>query len=131
MKRKNEYDIVYLSVAVAIVAALGSHILYNLKTLGTIPETQPAVVWGSMTSSAIVAVTLKRHWERRRRPLLWLVLTAAVFASVLLATVAYSLEWDPPQTVATTTTALWVIVMVTAIHWLLTHNGNRHSGSTK
>jgi hypothetical protein len=111
MERKTKDNLIYLGVAIAISSGLAFYIFYTDKTMGRIPKIPGPLLWGIFSTPGIVALILERFWKHRRRIALWVILIAAASINVSAMVAAYSWHWNPPVTLWSTMTALWVIVI--------------------
>lgn len=111
MKQKTRDNLVYLSVAGTIVAALTFYIFYTDRRLGRIPEIPGPILWGIISTPGIVALLLERFWEHRHRRSLWVISIIAALMNISGMVVAYSFQWNPPAIVWSVITVLYMIVV--------------------
>jgi hypothetical protein len=122
MKRNAKDNLIYLGVAGTIAAALAFYIFYTDRTMGRIPVIPGPLLWGILSTPAIVALLLERFWEHRHRCTLWVIsiIIASINASAML--IVYSSQWSPPVLVWSTMTVLWVIVIFVVAEKFLARN---------
>lgn len=111
MKHKTKDNLIYLGVAGTIAAAVALYVFYTDRTMGRTPEIPGPLLWGILSTPAIVGLILERFWKHRRRRALWFVLMTAALINVLEMFAAYSWQWNPPVLVWSTMTGLWVLVL--------------------
>src|SRR5215469_9625629 len=127
MKQKTKNNLIYLSVAGIIVAALAFYIFYTDKTLGRTPEIPGPILWGILSTPGIVALIFERFWEHRRRHSLWAVAIIAAAVNLSAVLIAYHLRWSPPVMVWSTMTVVWIAIIfsVTKKFVVPNHNNER------
>jgi hypothetical protein len=111
MKQKTRDNLIYLGVAIAIVAAFTGYGIYAMKTTGEVPNIPGPILWGILSTPGIVALILERFWQYRHRPWVWVISIVAASVNLSAMFVAYSLEWNPPVIVWSGMTVLWVTVV--------------------
>lgn len=96
MKPKTRDNLIYLGVALAVVAGFTTYMFYGEGTTGTIRGIRGPILWGILSTPIIVALVLNGFWKYRRRPALWVI--AAVVAAINISVVAFACHrrWDPP-----------------------------------
>jgi peptidoglycan/LPS O-acetylase OafA/YrhL len=109
MKQKTRDNLIYLGVAIAIVAAFTGYGIYAVKTTGEAPDIPGPILWGILSTPGIVALILERFWRYRHRRSLWVICIVAAAINVSAMFIAYSLRWNPPVIVWSVMTVLWVI----------------------
>jgi len=96
MKPKTRDNLIYLGVALAIVAAFTTYTFYGVGTTGTIRDIPGPILWGIISTPGIVGLVLEGFWKYRRRPALWIILAVIATINISLVTVAYFRGWSPP-----------------------------------
>jgi hypothetical protein len=96
MKQKTRDNLIYLAVAGLIVGVLTFYIFYNDASLGRIPEIPGPILWGVLSTPAIIGLILERFWEYRYCRSLWLTVIATAVANGSTIFIAYSFNWKPP-----------------------------------
>ena len=129
MKQKSKDNLVYLGVAGVIVGILAFYIFYTDKTMGRIPEVPGAILWGILSTPAILALVLEQFWGYRRRYELWLILLVLTVANVSTVFIAYHLHWNPPVVEWSTLTGLGIIVVFVVTNKVLTKENNQKNGT--
>ena len=125
MKQKTRHNLIYLGVALAIVAAFTAYGVYAVKTTGEVPDIPGPILWGILSTPGIAALVLERFWEHRRRRALWVISTAAALINISAMVVAYSFQWNPPVIVWSVITVLWVIfVFIAAEKFVVRNHGH-------
>jgi hypothetical protein len=114
MRQKSKDNLIYLGVGLIIAAGFTIYMFYTERTTGRIPEIPGSILWGILSTPAVVALIFERFWEYRRRRSLWLVSTFAASMNVLAAFVAHSFRWNPPMIVWSTMTGLWIMAVFIA-----------------
>jgi peptidoglycan/LPS O-acetylase OafA/YrhL len=109
--QKTKDSLLYLSVGLAIAAAFITYMFYTEAATGRIQEIPGPVLWGILSTPAIVALILERFWEYRRRRSLWIVCTGAAI-NIAAMSVAYRFQWNPPAIVWSIPTVLLVTVIL-------------------
>src|SRR5690349_4528494 len=96
MKPKTRDNLIYLGVALAIVAGFTTYMFWDEGTTGTIRDIPGPILWGIFSTPGIIALVLEAFWKYRRRPALWVI--AAIVAAVNISVVAcaYHRRWEPP-----------------------------------
>lgn len=110
MKQKTRDNLIYVGVALAVVAAFTSYGIYTVRATGTVRDIPGPMLWGILSTPTIIALILERFWEHRRRPLLWLILGVVALINVSIMFVAYSARWNPPVIVWSAATVLCLLV---------------------
>jgi len=111
MKQKTKDNLIYLGVAGIIVAALAFYIFYTDSKLGRTPEIPGPILWGILSTPAIIALLFERFWQYRHRRSVWLISIVAAAINVSASLVAYFLHWNPPAIIWSTVTVLGVILV--------------------
>jgi|SRR5271157_442829 len=96
MKQRTRDNLIYLSVALAIVACVATYVFYTDRSMGRIPVPPGSVLWGILSTPAVVALVLEGFWKYRRRPALWVILAVIAAVNVSVVAIAYSRGWNPP-----------------------------------
>jgi hypothetical protein len=109
MKQKTRDNLIYVGVALALVAAFTGYGIYVVKTTGEVPDIPGPILWGILSTPGIVALILERFWQYRHRRSLWVVCIVAAAINVSAMFIAYLLRWNPPVIVWSVMTVLWVI----------------------
>lgn len=109
MKQTTKDNLIYLGVAGGIVAGLIVYIFFTDRTLGRIPEIPGPILWGILSTPAIVSLILERYWKHRRRRSLWIISGAAGLANIAAMLIAFVLGWSPPVLVWSAATFLFLM----------------------
>lgn len=111
MKQKTRDNLIYLGAAVAIAAGFTIYMFHTESSTGGIQEIPGPILWGILSTPAIVALIFERFWEHRHRRSLWLVSIVVASINLLAVFLAYSFRWNPPVIVWSTMTGLWIIAV--------------------
>jgi|SRR5271168_2441719 len=125
MEQSTRDNLIYLSVALCIVAAFAAYGIYTIKTTGAMPDIPGPILWGVVSTPVIVALMMERFWPYRRQPLLWASCLVAAAVNATATFVAYSFRWSPPVIVWSVLSVLWVIFVYAVTEKVLV----RHSGA--
>jgi len=128
MKQKTRDNLIYLSVALAIATCVATYVFYTDRSMGRIPVPPRSVLWGILSTPAVVALVLQGFWKYRRRPALWLILVVVAAVNVSVVAIAYSRGWNPPVLVWSTLTGLSMIPIFVVTSKIL---GNERGGSAE
>jgi hypothetical protein len=109
MKPKTRDNLIYVGVALTIVAGFTTYMFYGEGTSGTIRDIPGPILWGILSTPAIVGLVLEGFWKYRRRLTLWVILAVIAAANVSVVGIAYSRGWNPPVLVWSTLTGLSMI----------------------
>ena len=120
--QKTRDNLIYLGVALAIVAAFTAYGVYAVKTTGEVPDIPGSILWGILSTPGIVALILERYWAHRHRRSLWVISIIAALINISGIVVAYSLRWNPPVIVWSVITVLYVIVAFIVAEKFVAHN---------
>jgi Na+/melibiose symporter-like transporter len=124
MKRSTRDNLIYLGVGGIVAAVFAGYVFYTDRTMGTIPDIPGPILWGILSTPAIVALVLEQFWEHRRRRSLWVVCAVAALINVAGMFVAYSFRWEPPVGVWSVITVTWVtFVLVGARKFVIPRRG--------
>lgn len=110
MKQKTRDNLIYVGIALAVVAAFTGYGIYTVRTTGTVRDIPGPILWGILSTPTIIALILERFWKHRRRLSLWLILGVVALINVSVMFIAYSSQWNPPVIVWSTATVLCLIV---------------------
>jgi len=67
MKQKTKDNLIYLGVGLTIAAGFTIYMFYTERTTGRIQEIPGPILWGILSTPAIVALIFERFWEYRGR----------------------------------------------------------------
>ena len=111
MKQKTKDNLIYIGVALTIVAGLTAYGIYGMRTTGEIPDIPGPILWGLLSTPGIVAIIFNQYWKYRHSHSLWAVASIAALLNVAAVVVAYRLHWKPPVLVWSSITALCLILV--------------------
>jgi len=129
VQNKTKDNLIYLGVAGALVTAIIFYIFYNDRARGTIPQIPEPILWGILSTPAMVALILERFWRHRGRRMLWTISVITASSNIVLVAVAYSRHWNPPVLLLSTMTGLWLIVVFVVTEKLLSWEGSSRKSS--
>lgn len=96
MKQKTRDNLIYVGVALTMVAGFTTYMFYGEGSKGTIRDIPGPILWGILSTPGIVALVLEGFWKYRRRPALWVILAVIAAVNVSVVAIAYSRGWNPP-----------------------------------
>ena len=96
MKPKTRDNLIYVGVALTIVAGFTTYMFYGEGTTGTIRDIPGPILWGILSTPGIVALVLEGFWRYRRRRALWIILAVMAAINISVVTIAYCRGWNPP-----------------------------------
>jgi peptidoglycan/LPS O-acetylase OafA/YrhL len=130
MKPKTRDNLIYLGVALTIVAGFTTYMFYGEGTTRTIRDIPGPILWGILSTPGIVALLLEGFWRYRRRPALWIILGVIAAINISAVTIAYLRGWNPPVLVWSMVTGACMIPICVLTSKLLGTEGSkppRHS----
>src|SRR5438132_1652018 len=107
MKQKTRDNLIYLGVALAIVAAFTAYGIHVVKATGEVPDIPGPILWGILSTPGIVALIFERFWEHRRCGSLWVISIITASINILAMFLAHRFRWNPPVIVWSAMTVLW------------------------
>jgi hypothetical protein len=99
VKPKTRDNLIYIGVALTIVAAFTTYTFYGEGTTGTIRDIPGPILWGIISTPGIVALVMEGFWRYRRRLALWIILAVIAAINISVVTIAYRRGWNPPALV--------------------------------
>jgi|SRR5690242_4555065 len=96
MTQTTRDNIIYLGVALAIVAGFTTYMFWGEGTTGIIRGIPDQILWGIFSTPGIIALLLEAFWKFRRRLALWVIAAAVAAINISVVAFAYHRRWDPP-----------------------------------
>lgn len=133
MKAKTRDNLIYVGVALTIVAGFTTYMFYGEGATGTLRDVPDPILWGILSTPGVVALVLEGFWKYRRRLALWIILVVIAAINISVVALAYSRGWNPPVLVWSTVTGLCVVVVFVVTGKILggcRGEGVNHSGQS-